>query len=73
VEHRIHATGTNLQGSWQTVMDTIQYFTLCIDDTSECAKTAHAKGMKRILVNITIDSHNDHNLTIHDTIASVTQ
>ena len=61
LEPQLHANGTNVQGSWDTVFEAVK----------RCHEVLHAMGAPRISTNIRIGTRVDKVQTLQDKIASV--
>ena len=59
--HEMHANGTNLEGDWQAVMETVR----------ACHERVHAMGARRIFTSLQIGTRIDRDQRMADKLASV--
>ncbi|RUS21530.1 hypothetical protein BC937DRAFT_92406 [Endogone sp. FLAS-F59071] len=63
LKYQLHASGTNLEGSWDEAMNTIK----------KCHDAVHKMGCQRIASNIRIVSRTDKISGIDETVGKVQQ
>lgn len=61
LKSHVHAFGTNIEGDWNLVMQTIK----------DCLQELHKKGVTRVLTTVRLDTRTDHNQSIEKKISSV--
>ena len=61
LSHRLHAYGTNIEGDWDQVLDTVK----------QCHEKIHAMGAPRITTTIKLGTRIDRNQTMDEKIVSV--
>ncbi len=61
LEYELHSNGTNIEGDWEAVMQTIK----------KCQKQVHAIGAQRIFTTIQLSTRTDTNKMMKDKLRSV--
>jgi len=61
IKHELHASGTNIEGKWDELMDAIK----------ECQTRLHEMGVPRIQTSIKISTRNDREQTMAKKVKSV--
>ncbi|GMW02478.1 MAG: hypothetical protein AMXMBFR84_36140 [Candidatus Hydrogenedentota bacterium] len=61
LSHCLHAYGTNIEGDWDTVFETVK----------RCHEAVHAMGAPRITTTLKVGTRIDRPQSLHDKVASV--